>query len=175
MSQTGVNRRQFLHKGGLAVATAAAMASAMTVIDPNAAWSMTTKALTPDTAQALLRMSRTLYPHDMLADVYYGKVVEALDAGADDDKLFNDLLNDGVAGLDAINGIPFVDLSRGAQLAAVTSIEDSDFFVAVRDTTVWTLYANPLIWRYFGYEGPSAEYGGYLERGFDDIAWLPKV
>jgi hypothetical protein len=26
----------------------------------------------------------------------------------------------------------------------------------------------------FGYEGSSVEKGGYLGRGFDDIAWLPK-
>ncbi len=25
------------------------------------------------------------------------------------------------------------------------------------------------------YEGSSAEYGGYIKRGFSDIDWLPKV
>jgi hypothetical protein len=39
---------------------------------------------------------------------------------------------------------------------------------------VWTLYSNPQVWPLFGYQGSSLEYGGYLERGFDDIAWLPK-
>jgi hypothetical protein len=31
------------------------------------------------------------------------------------------------------------------------------------------------VWPLFGYEGSSLEYGGYLERGFDDIGWLPKA
>jgi hypothetical protein len=35
------------------------------------------------------------------------------------------------------------------------------------------LYNNPLVWRYFGYEGPSAHLGGYINRGFDDISWIP--
>ena len=25
----------------------------------------------------------------------------------------------------------------------------------------------------FGYEGEAFEYGGYIERGFDDLGWLP--
>ena len=29
-------------------------------------------------------------------------------------------------------------------------------------------------WKKLGYEGSSAEHGGYLHRGFDDIDWLPK-
>ena len=34
------------------------------------------------------------------------------------------------------------------------------------------LYNNPAVWRHFGYEGPSAEFGGYINRGFNDIGWL---
>ena len=37
-----------------------------------------------------------------------------------------------------------------------------------------TLYNDPQVWEKLGYEGPSAEQGGYLSRGFDDIDWLPK-
>jgi hypothetical protein len=28
------------------------------------------------------------------------------------------------------------------------------------------------VWAKFGYEGPSADKGGYISRGFDDIDWL---
>src|ERR1700732_2043427 len=31
------------------------------------------------------------------------------------------------------------------------------------------------LWPKFGYEGSSAEHGGYIKRGFNDIDWLPKV
>jgi hypothetical protein len=29
------------------------------------------------------------------------------------------------------------------------------------------------VWRHFGYEGASAQHGGYINRGFDDLNWLP--
>ena len=34
------------------------------------------------------------------------------------------------------------------------------------------IYGNPEVWPLFGYEGPSADKGGYIDRGFDDIDWL---
>jgi hypothetical protein len=34
------------------------------------------------------------------------------------------------------------------------------------------LYNNKEAWPLFGYEGASADKGGYITRGFDDINWL---
>ena len=34
------------------------------------------------------------------------------------------------------------------------------------------LYNQKELWPIFGYEGASADKGGYIERGFDDIDWL---
>ena len=48
----------------------------------------------------------------------------------------------------------------------------SDFFSTVRTATINNLYTNPLVYRFFGFEGSSVEHGGYIERGFDDIGWL---
>ena len=42
----------------------------------------------------------------------------------------------------------------------------------VRAATVRHLYNNPEVWPHFGYEGPSAHLGGYIKRGFNDIAWI---
>lgn len=36
-------------------------------------------------------------------------------------------------------------------------------------------YRDPAVWKLIGFEGSSLEHGGYLERGFDDIDWLPKT
>ena len=83
------------------------------------------------------------------------------------------MLTEGVKTLDEVFKIPFVDLSNGYKLEALKSIEGSDFFEDVRGSTVRHLYNNPLVWRYFGYEGPSAHLGGYINRGFDDISWIP--
>jgi hypothetical protein len=38
-----------------------------------------------------------------------------------------------------------------------------------------TLYASPLVYAYFGYEGEAFSKGGYLLRGFNDLRWLPEV
>jgi hypothetical protein len=45
----------------------------------------------------------------------------------------------------------------------------------MRSATINNLYNNPLVYRLFGFEGSSVEYGGYIERGFDDIGWLPNA
>jgi hypothetical protein len=38
-----------------------------------------------------------------------------------------------------------------------------------------TLYASPLVYSSFGYEGEAFSKGGYLLRGFNDLRWLPEV
>jgi hypothetical protein len=174
MMSIDLSRRHFLQQSGLAVATATALAGGLVGIDPRAAWALTTKAIDAETAPRLLIVARTLYPHAKLDDAYYAKVVEALDAGAAADPAFAKMLRDGVAKLAAPYGQSFDKLNAATQLEAVTKAQGTEFFEAVRSTTVWTLYSNPEIWRHFDYEGSSVEHGGYLERGFDDIAWLPK-
>lgn len=36
------------------------------------------------------------------------------------------------------------------------------------------LYNDLSVTSQFGYQGPSLEQGGYLQRGFDDLDWLPE-
>ena len=52
------------------------------------------------------------------------------------------------------------------------AIEEGPFFQKVRSNLVVGLYNQKDLWPIFGYEGASADKGGYIERGFDDIAWL---
>lgn len=125
------------------------------------------------TTKALVKMCRQLYPHDFLGDMYYAKVVEVIDEQAGADETHKALIVGGVKGLDEVFKIDFVDLSNGYQIQALEAIEGSEFFESVRTDTVKHLYNNPLVWRYFGYEGPSAHLGGYINRGFDDISWIP--
>jgi len=42
----------------------------------------------------------------------------------------------------------------------------------VRSSLVVGLYNQKEVWPIFGYEGSSADKGGYIERGFSDITWL---
>jgi len=169
----GVSRRQFLQNSG---ATAAGLAAAGGIVfGPDHAWALSTKTLDAHTAETLLGVARAMFPHDRLGDQYYAAVVEKLDAAATGDPALRSLIADGVARLDAARGMPWLKLSEGGRTAALKSLEATEFFAAVRTQTVDGLYGNPLVYRYFGYEGSSVEYGGYLERGFDDIGWLPKI
>ena len=68
-------------------------------------------------------------------------------------------------------GLPFLELSDGGQVAALTSMEATPFLQAVRGNTVVALYNNKNVWPNFGYQGSSAEEGGYLYRGFQDAGW----
>ncbi|MBI3798508.1 MAG: hypothetical protein HY268_16290 [Deltaproteobacteria bacterium] len=54
------------------------------------------------------------------------------------------------------------------------SMETTPFFQTVRGAMVTDFYNQPVVWKQFGYEGSSWQLGGYLNRGFNDISWLPK-
>jgi hypothetical protein len=58
---------------------------------------------------------------------------------------------------------------------ALKNIENGDFFQTMRLKTVQLLYASPMAYACFGYEGESFSKGGYLLRGFNDLHWLPEV
>ncbi len=173
MQANAPSRRQFLRGTGF---VAMALATGGTIIfAPDYAWALSTTTLDAHAAQTLLVMARQLFPHDRLGDQYYAAVVDALDKQAASDAAVRKQLADGVAKLDAARGIAWVQLSNGARTAVLKSMETSDFFATVRMATINNLYANPLVYRFFGYEGSSVEHGGYIHRGFDDIGWLPST
>jgi hypothetical protein len=174
MSESGISRRKFLESSGQAAGVVVVAASGVTMlIDPNGAWAMTLEAIPASDAQILLQALRVIYPHESLSDQYYAQVVAALDQDAKGDETVAAMLKDGVAGLDQAGLVPFIELSPGNQRKVLDAIQDSDFFQAIRFKTIAVFYNNPVVWEAFGYEGESFEYGGYIERGFDDLGWLP--
>lgn len=172
MSKSGMNRRQFLQTSSLAAAGAAAVASGAVLTASDGAWALELQSLNAHEGMTLLQMCRTLYPHKTLSDMYYAGVVEALDGSAAGSAETASLLKEGVGKLDAAMGVKWIELSDGNKLDVLKGMESEGFFQTVRGTTVVSLYNNPLVWRHFGYEGASYDYGGYIERGFDDLNWL---
>jgi hypothetical protein len=81
------------------------------------------------------------------------------------------LLRQGVSGL----GAGFATAAETERVAALKAVETTLFFKSVRATTLVTLYASPLVYAYFGYQGEAFSKGGYLLRGFNDLRWLPEV
>lgn len=111
-----------------------------------------------------------MYPHDALPDEVYARVSEKLAEAAREDSGVARTIGDGVSALNG--GRPFAGLSADEQLEALKGIEGSDFFELVRSTAVVEVYSDPRTWQLVGYEGPSFDQGGYINRGFDDLDWL---
>lgn len=121
--------------------------------------------------ETTLRVARVMYPHDALPDEAYEKVVRAVEAEATGNDAVRQTIEQGIAALD--DPTPFAERDADAQLEALRDAEGTPYFDLVRATAVVELYDNPLVWKAFGYEGPSVHLGGYVDRGFDDLAWLP--
>ncbi|MEO1091637.1 MAG: tat (twin-arginine translocation) pathway signal sequence [Pseudomonadota bacterium] len=171
MAKYVLDRRLFLRRSGTAVL--AIGAGGMAVFrDPSGAWAITLDHLDASTAETLLQLARVLYPHDQLGDMYYAVVVEALDGAAEGDAEAQEQLVSGVARLDAAAGGRFVDLDPEHRTAVVAEQIGDPLVQKVRGTAVVELYNNPLVWPVFGYEGSSADEGGYIDRGFQDLGWL---
>lgn len=175
---TGVRlmtRRELLASG--VAAGAALTVGAGFVFHAGEAWAVETKALKPATMATLIQMSRDIYPHDRIPDKNYAIVAATHDETASGDPAYLEMIESGVAGLDALAA------ARGAgsyvatgweadRVALLKEIEGGALFGAVRGSLVVGLYNQKEIWPIFGYEGSSHEHGGYIDRGFDDIAWL---
>jgi hypothetical protein len=170
------SRRIFLQGAASAVPVVAASAG----IGVEDAWAADTTTLTPATLKTLLKVARDIYPHDMLVDSYYITAVKPWDAKAAKDPTVRTLLEDGVRRLDQDaqdrHKVAYVQVPWEAdRVVLLQGIEQTDFFKKVRSDLVVSLYNQEEVWPKFGYEGSSAEHGGYIKRGFNDIDWLPKV
>jgi hypothetical protein len=130
-----------------------------------------TATLSSQTMATITAAARTMYPHDTLPDDVYARVGGKLAEAAREDAGAAQTIEEGVS---ALNGSrPFADLEADEQLEAVKGIEGSDFFELVRSTAIVEIYSDQRTWQAFGYEGPSFDKGGYIDRGFNDLDWLP--
>ena len=171
----GMTRRELLASGttlGVAFVIGAGF-----VAHSTDAWAIEVKALKPETMATMILLARDIYPHDRLADKYYAAAVKSHDDKAAEDVAHKALIEDGVATLNTLaqGGGATSYLSMGWEIdrvALLRQIEGSAFFQAVRGGLVVSLYNQKEIWPVFGYEGESFSKGGYIDRGFDDIAWL---
>lgn len=166
-----LNRRRFLQQSAGAAALVGAISTSGT-------FAATLKTLEPASGATLVRMARDLYPHDRLPDFCYENAVATIDGDLAKDAATRSMLSDGVTSLDAaarsVHGKPYAALEAEANRVAILKrIEGTSFFATFRAAMITALYNQPDVWTKLGYEGPSAEHGGYLHRGFNDLDWLP--
>ncbi len=172
------DRRVFLKGAATAVpVTAVATSTGLRISD---AWADDTTALSPATMKTLVKVARDIYPHDMLVDSYYITAVKPWDAKAAKDAAVKTMIEGGIARLDQDardqHKLPYADVAWEAdRVKLLQGIEQTEFFQKIRGDLIVSLYNQKEVWPKFGYEGSSAEHGGYIKRGFADIDWLPKV
>ena len=169
MHQPQLKRRDFLIGSSTLMASLAVMGTTGVVIAPDGAWAVSTTVFSSQETATLIKFARAIYPHKKMKDAIYANVAHSLDDKASKNDELKATMQAGIANLKATK---FTSLSQSRQLAALKEMETTPFFQAVRGECVTGIYNNPEVWKILGYEGSSAEFGGYIHRGFNDLTWL---
>jgi hypothetical protein len=171
-ARIALTRREWLKGTGILIGTLA-VSSSLAMFAPSRVWALELKHLDSHQGAVLLAMAKQLFPHKTLDDAVYALVVKDLDAKAQGDAAVRKQLAEGVQALDKkAPGGDWTKQSPEAQARDIAAIAGTPFFEAVRGTAVVSLYSNTLAYQHFGY-GASEGDGGYLFKGFNNLAWLP--
>ena len=175
MSESGISRRRLIQTTVgvtvlLAAATDGQVLLTANAIDDKA----NTERLVVHETDTLRQMVKRLFPYRNLSEEPYRLVVNQVR----NEKSVADvatLLREGVGVLDSgVTGKQWLALSKAQQIEVMKRIETSAFFQLMLNTSIHSLHANREVWHLIGYPGSSVEYGGYINRGFNDIDWLPE-
>lgn len=126
-------------------------------------------AMSAEQHATLERVLRVAYPHEKLPDGPYQRTAQAIVESEPEPGL----VADAIRRLDAACQGGFASLDAPDATRALRAIQATPFFRHVAATAVVSLYDDSESWAALGYEGASFDKGGYLERGFDDLDWLP--
>ena len=125
----------------------------------------------PKDKKLLMKMCRDIYPHDRFPKGPYERTANDVITKGNAGDAKKAMLSDGIENLKKEN-YGNMDIEKSTKY--LKKIESTDFFQHVRGTTVVTLYNDQEVWGLLGYEGPSFDKGGYINRGFNDLDWLPE-
>lgn len=158
-----LTRRRFL----VAAITFSGVATSTTLLSASKAWSQSGDG--PDAE--MIRLARLMFPHDGVSDHVFAEILDdALGATAADGS-FAAMLDTAAKALPA----DFMALNEETQLDALKAAQNQDFFRDIFFNVRLRLYNHPAAWAVMGYEGPSWQKGGYLNRGAGEIDWLPEA
>ena len=124
-----------------------------------------------ESREMLVKMLQVLYPHDSFGTGPYENAADAVISASEGTPAQMLIMANGLRELEIAK---FDTLDASAATAYIKNIEGSPFFSAVTGTGLVALYNNHEVWKILGYEGPSYDLGGYIDRGFDDLDWLPE-
>jgi hypothetical protein len=130
---------------------------------------VTATGVTPE-LRTLTAMIRRMFPHDGWPDGPFQRAATAIQEAAGSDARNQAQLTAGLAELQARG---FAQMDAEAALAHLKASSGSSFFGFVRANVITTLYDDREVWALLGYENDSFAKGGWIERGFADLDWLP--
>ncbi|WP_174775254.1 hypothetical protein [Cryobacterium sp. Hb1] len=131
--------------------------------------------LTDEARSVLIRVIRVAFPHPSFPDAPYERTADTILREAESSTWFRVALTQGLITLSHLAGGDFRTLNDEDGTKVLRRIETTEFFGFIRRTTVLNLYDNEDVWKILGYEGPSSDKGGYINRGFNDLDWLPEA
>jgi hypothetical protein len=114
-----------------------------------------------------------MFPHERVQRALYAVPAGALLGAAEKDAGTRALLADGWRTLNRAAGGRFTTAAPDARTRAIASIATTPLFTVLRQTIVFTFYADPKVWEAFGYDGDAWRFGGWLGKGVNTIDWLP--
>lgn len=173
MNDNKTTRRRFL----VAAMTFSACASGTlgpSMLRISSAWAESNGKIDDETLSAMVRMARLLFPHDAMTDEFYGDVLDNALSSTVSDQSFAVALNAAEQALNDARPGDWADLDESEQIAAMKEVQGEGFFAAIVGSVRAGIYLNPAFWEHIGYPGSSKEFGGYVNRGSDDIDWLPE-
>lgn len=130
--------------------------------------------LSDEARRILTRIIRVSFPHAQFPDGPYERMTEKIIEASAESSWFRMALTQGLMTLDTLSEEHFLDLPDDRALAVLKRIADLEFFAFIRRTVVLNLYDDPEVHQALGYEGESFSQGGYINRGFNDLTWLPE-
>ena len=130
--------------------------------------------LSDEARRIMTRIIRVSYPHPQFPDGPYERMTEKIIEASAESSWFRMALAQGLMTLDTLSEEHFLDLPDDRALAVLKRIADLEFFAFIRRTVVLNFYDDPEVHQALGYEGESFSKGGYVNRGFNDLNWLPE-
>jgi hypothetical protein len=118
--------------------------------------------------ELLASVSYDLFPFSALMPEMYVRVAERLQQAG------NPVIPEGLAQLRAaVDNMPWKEVDEARRVTVLADMRTSPFFTTVRAMTLEVLFRSPEVFAMVGYGGSAIEQGGYINRGFSDIDWLP--
>ena len=170
-----ITRRSFARQFGFTVAAGGVAALLAPPLLQAATAGIDEAALSAADLESIALYSHTLCPMLAPADPHYRAVTATVAQASRQNPATAALIREGLNTINRPGKPGFVALTPDQRAEIVLSQQGTALFNYLHWLTAESVLRDPTLWKQIGYQGSAIEFGGYLNRGFDDIDWLPKA